>query len=373
MKRADAARAAALVALVGCGTPDRGAVYSRAFAGAEAAETGQRFADAARLYDEAAAGAKIARDAAHARYLAARALERAGDRADAAERLRAIAYASPSFEDSAEAALALGEMQIAGGDRDDLAGWAVMEDVARRFPSSGVARRALLLRIRHEDDRAGERAGLALVDRLTPPFRGTELEDALSYERALHLAALGYDGPARDAFLDTANRWPYPHGGYWDDSLYRASVLDEKLGRYVEAMRDLTRMLSERESSFLVGSYERPRYEPAKVRLCALYRDRLRARDKARECFHELYTDFSHSELRDDALWEESRLFLEGGDAASACARLTTLVLEFPTSRYAPCAAAECPALARAASDAGAPPSCHPYLARSRLGDQPAP
>jgi TolA-binding protein len=359
------AAALALTSVAACGGPDRGPAYVSAFAAGEAAESAGHFVDAAARYDEAALGARVPRDADHARYLAARALERSGDRASAAARLRTIALASPPLEDSAEAAYAIGELQIERGDAE---GWAALLDVVRRFPSDGIARRALRRIVQHDDETVGPGAALARLEPLAATLERTELGETAAYERALHLAVLGEDARARDAFLAVADRWPYPHGSFWDDSLFRASVLDEKLGRYEEATRDLKKMLSERESSMFIGSYERPRYEPAMVRICALYRDRLRDRAKARDCFAHLYTDFPHSELRDDALWEEARLFRDDGDGASACGRLAQLVSEFPSSRYVPCAAAVCPTLALPKGEGGAPATCHPYIARFRLG-----
>ncbi|HEY2512108.1 MAG TPA: hypothetical protein VGI39_14670 [Polyangiaceae bacterium] len=359
-----------LATTLACGTPDRGAEYGRAFNAAEAAETAGRFGEAAARYDEAADGAKIPRDGWHARYLAARALARSGDRADAAVRLKVIADASPPVEDSAEAAYAIAEMQI---DRGDPTGWTASLGVARRFPSSGIARRALLRTLAHQDETEGPRATLGTLTSLEPALASTELAETVGYETALRLATLGEDARARDAFVAVATHWPYPHGVFWDDSLYRASLLDEKLGRYTEAVTDLTRMLGERESSWLVGSYERPRFEPAMVRLCALYRDHFHDRAMARACFERLYTDFTHSELRDDALWEESRLSRDAGDAAGACRDLSRMVREFPDSRYTACAVAECPPLASELRDAGAPGDCHPYLTRFRLGAEAQP
>ncbi len=356
--------ALSIAAVVACSGPNRGTIYVRAFAAGEAAESAGRFAEASARYDEAAGGANVPRDRDHARYLAARALERSGNFADAAARLREIAFASPPLEDSAEAANAIADMEISHGDD---AGWSALRDVATRFPSDGVSRRALRRYVAHEDDVHGARASLDELTRLTPALDRTEIGETVAYEIALHEAALGEDARARDAFLALAARWPYPHGAFWDDALFRASVLDEKLGRIDAAVADLERMLAERESSFFTGTYERPRYEPAMVRLCALTRDALHDRPQARACFDRLYKTFTTSELRDDALWEESRLSREDGDTNGACAQLTTLAGEFPDSRYVPCAAAECPTIARP-SKSGAPAECHAYIARFRLG-----
>jgi TolA-binding protein len=361
-RRATAAIAA--LALSACAGPDRGKEYVAAYAAGEAAVGASKFTEGAARFDDAARTAKVRRDGEHASYLAARALASAGDYAGAAVRLHAIADAAPAREDSAEAANALCEMQLA---RHDDAAWPCFVDVTKRFPSSGIARSSLRRAIAHETDASGAQAGLSLVDSLAPALASTDLAETLAYERATHLEDLGQDQAALDAYLAMTNRWRYPHGAFWDDGLYRASVLAEKLGHTDDAARYLTQMLSERESSWLMGTYERPRFEPAMVRLCALARDRQHDRARARDCFDRLYRDFTTSELRDDALWEEARLFREDGDQASSCARLATLVHDFPDSRFVPCATAQCPAIARP-GDAGAPRTCHPYLEHIRLG-----
>jgi hypothetical protein len=362
--RAREAALAALLASAACAGPDRGKAYDVAYAAGEADVAAGRFAEGAARFDEAAQGAKIRRDADHARYLAARALASAGNLADAATRLRAIADASPPLEDSAEAALAICEMQIA---RSDPAGWDALLDVARRFPSSGIARPAFRRFLAHQDETNGPQATLALLERLAPALDRTDLAETVAYETALHLATLGQDARARDAFLAMTKRWTYFNGSYWDDGLYRVSLLDEKLGDFAGATQVLDQMLGERTSSWIMGTYERPRYEPAMVRLCALARDHFHDRPRARACFDRLYRELTTSELRDDALWEEARLFREDGDSASSCARLATLVHDFPDSRFVPCATAECPGVARPGKG-GAPVECHPYIAKLRLG-----
>jgi hypothetical protein len=364
MRAARLAVTLALAACVACAGPDRGRAYVAAYAAGEAAFGTAKFADAAADFDEAARTAKIHRDADHARYLAARALARAGDHAGAATRLQAIADSSPPLEDSAEAANAIAEMQIA---RADEAGWQALLDVARRFPSSGIARPALRRYVAHEDEAAGPQGSLAFLEKISPTFDRTELEETVAYEIALHLAALGQDLRARDAFLAMTRRWTYVNGVYWDDGLARASALDEKLGDYAGATSLLDQMLAERTSSWMLGTYERPRYEPALVHLCALARDHFRDLVRARACFDRVYRELTTSELRDDALWEEARLYREGGDQPGACTRLAALANDFPDSRYIPCAIATCPSVRRPAKS-HAPLECHPYINALRLG-----
>ncbi len=91
-------------------------------------------------------------------------------------------------------------------------------------------------------------------------MKGTKVEEKVLYERAKRLQATGRTQAARDAYLEVATKWPYPFGGFWDDALFRAATMDEKLGRTNDALAELELLLSRREVAGFMGSYERPRY-----------------------------------------------------------------------------------------------------------------
>jgi outer membrane protein assembly factor BamD (BamD/ComL family) len=202
--------------------------------------------------------------------------------------------------------------------------------------------------------------------------RNTRIEEKVSYERARRLEALSQTAAARDAYLDVANRWPYPFGALNDDALYRAAEMEMKLDRPREAIALLERLLSQREVSSFMGSYERPRYLPAVLRIAQIYEDKLGDRAKARETLHRLYSQFATSTMRDDALWRESELWRKDGDVSTACDRLATLVSDFPDSRYVPCATVRCAAIKRP-SRSKAPTTCHEYLLRGAAPDEREP
>ncbi len=343
----------------GC-APDRGSAYTHALAEARRAETAGRWDEAAARYDAAATEAKVPRDALHARYLAALMLARGDERALAVRRLDAIAAARPAQPDSASAAMRAADLRLRAGDES---GWPRLEALVRAFPTSGVARPALHRLLRHDDETAGPAAAIVRARALQAALAETELGETLAYEIALRLATTGSLEAAREAFVDVATRWPYPGGSLFDDALYRASELDEKLGRFDDAAKDLERMLGEREVARLSGSYQRPRYGPALLRLGVLYRDRLKDKERARQAFHRLYTDFTTSPLRDDALWQEAELWREDGDTGAACERLAALAEDVPDSRYVPCAMQMCPRVKRAAKSK-APAECRAYIQR---------
>jgi tetratricopeptide (TPR) repeat protein len=354
--------AAAAMLAAGCGTPDRGEGYVRAFAEAQRAESAGRLAEAAARYDAAADAAKITRDRDYARHLAALMLEHAGDRSAARERFEALGAASPRTDESASATYEAGWMSIQHGD--EAAGWHELEGVVRRFPNDGVARPALHHLLAHTDETRGVAQSLALLRSLQDAVGNTERGEEIAYEIAVRQARVGETPAARDALIAVAERWPYPHGALFDNALFRASELDEQLGRYPEAIADLQKLLSVRESSWFTGSYERPLFDVGQMRIADLYADRMHDDARAEAELHKLYESFKTSLLRDRALWKEALLLERDGDHAKRCERLATLVQDFPDSRYVPCATALCPGVTRPKTS-HAPLACHRYLGAS--------
>lgn len=350
--------------------PNRGEAYEKSLADARSAVSAGRFDVAADRFDQAAHSAKVPRDGIYARYEAALARARAGDVARAARELRAIATTNPPNDYSSRAAFKAADLAWRS---DPAAGYAEFEAMMLRFPESGDARTALTHVLR-ADDEGGPEKTLAHLEALAPRVAKTSLEEHVVYERAKRLADLKRTAAARDAFVEIANRWPYPRGHYFDDSLFRASEMESQLGRPKEAIEHLERLLSYREMSTMIGSYERPRYIPSILRIAKIYEEQLHDRAKAREALHRLYAEFKTSTLRDDALWREADLWQKDGDKDTACDRLSTLASDFPDSRYVPCVVDRCPSVKRP-SKSKAPKTCHPYLLREHQdeGDATSP
>lgn len=336
--------------------------FEATLASAERAQTAGRWQEAAQRYDQAATVATRPRDREHAQYLAARIRIANGQVAMGAAALGHIAKATPPGEHSAQAAFELARLHAEQGDP---AGWTEMEAVALAFPANGVGRVALHAVLAHDDERGGPAAVLAHIDALSRgPLATTDLAQTLAYQAAACTERLGRLEAAREAYVALATRFPYPFGRLFDDALWHASEIDEKLGRPERAILDLERMLSVRESAHLMGSYERPRFPPAFLRIAALYRDRLGDRARARAAYRRAYDELGPSSpWRDDAAWEEASLFAADGDAAAACGRLRALVSAAPDSRYVPCAVARCPDITRP-KDSRAPKECRSYLER---------
>jgi len=232
---------------------------------------------------------------------------------------------------------------LRGGD--EAGGYAALEAAFRKYPSSGVAGLALRRYFSGLAEHGGDEAVLAYIDQAEPALDQTQLSEQFLYERARRLDARGGKlAEARDAYLVVAERFPYPHGAYWDDALFRGAECEQRLGNPQRALELLTRMLAAREASHLSGSYERPRFANAAYRIAELYRDEIHDLAAARRAFHGVFVDYPSSTLRDDALWQEA-LLARRSSTSEPCAPLALLIRELPDSRYAPCAPKICPKL----------------------------
>lgn len=340
-----------LALLLACG-PGKPSVFAASYAAAERAESAGRYEEAAQAYAAAAADVGAPpREQDHARLLSALVSAKAGDRAGAATLLRALAAGKGEYAGPAEYHLA-----VLSIDSGDPSGWEALDRFLHGYPNTGLALVAFRRRLRHEDE-GGPPQALVYLRALEPTVVGSELEEYVAYFIAERLADAGQTPEALAAFEAVATRFPYPKA-HFDDALYRASELAEALGKPEDAIALLVRMLAERESSSLPGTYNRPRFPDGAFRIAVLWRDKLHDSEKAREAFLRFTDDYPDSIKVDDALWEAAKLTEHD---AARCALLAKLVRAAPDSRYVPCAITRCKDLTRPASSR-APNECHGYL-----------
>jgi tetratricopeptide (TPR) repeat protein len=341
-------------AATGC-APGPSAAYRVAKGAGDRAYSSGRYDEAASAYATAERAADRPRDAAEALYLEASSHQRsrAWDRARAIyERLIAE---QPQSNFARRAAFDLADLEIESGNVEK--GYERYRVLTTTLADHGLARRAMERYLRHLESTGGD--PVAWLKTIFPQIEATELDETVRYTLAGYLEKSSDWQGALDAYVTCAERHPYPTGALFDDALWHASELEEKLGRPARAIEHLRKMLAVRETSTTVGSYERPRFSPAQFRIAVLYRDALGDRAAARREFHRLYESHSTSILRDDALWEEAKLARDDGKGDEACALTALLTRDFPASRYAPCARSLCP------TAAPAPARCHAYLVRT--------
>jgi tetratricopeptide (TPR) repeat protein len=349
-------------AVSACG-PSIGAAYERSFAAGQRAYHSGRYEEAAHDFEQAAQTATRVKDRDEALFEAARMHEKRGAYAEAHAAYERVTKTSPDGPRAARAAYDMALVEVDHGDAER--GYQLLLDATYKYPQHGSARRSLHRLIEHQLDLGGDEAVLKWLDGPGQTLRRSELDQQLDYERALALDRMGKKTEARDLLLKTAKDHPYPFGGLTDDALWHASLVDEELGRYDAAIADLRLLLADREASRMTGSYERPRYSPAQMRIAELYRDKLHDHRLARKEFHTLYSGHPTSVLRDDALWAEAVLAHADGDANEACTLVEALRKEFADSRFSRCGQLLCAAVKPAAKER----PCANYVERQVRGE----
>jgi tetratricopeptide (TPR) repeat protein len=339
--------------LTGCASTKPNA-YRAEVARAERAASAGRKLEAAEAYHQAAEKTDRPLDKNYARYAEARHLESAGKQTEARSILRGLAVLSPPSEYSPMAAFRAAMMirreQPETCQRE-------LEAVVLGFPDNGASRSALREYLQIEAD--GSRDPSAWLSKVATQKPKTAIEQVALWERARLLDQAEKQDQALGEYVLIARTFPYPKGLFRDDALFRASEIEEAGGRFEQAIAYLQELLKDREHSHLVGTYERPKFSKAAVRIARLF-ERQKKLTEARDAWHRVYADYRTSIERDDALWQESRLSRALGDAGESCSALSRLVREFPESRYAACAGQLCPKLEPAKAGI-----CHDYVLRS--------
>lgn len=327
------------LALAACGPPG-GTAFLRAHAAGERAYSAGRYLEAAEKYEAAAKIAERDRDRDEAIYAAGVARLKADDVPGALAHFDALAKEDPPGERAFRSAFRAAEIRIEKGET--ARGYAELEAILKRAPEHGVARRALMAIVNNLEEKEGKAAAIAWEEKFYPGVASTRLGEEVCYDLAHRREKNGDDKGALAGFLSCADKYPYPKGALWDDSLWHASRLHEKLGDVNAAIADLQRMLDKREKSYMSGSYNRPRMSASQFRIGELQRDGLKDNAAARASFRKVYTEHTSSILRPRALFEEAKI----SDPAAACALAELLMKEFEATRYARTADEVCPAAA---------------------------
>lgn len=331
MHSRDVVRMLACTALlcVGCYAPTlskpRGEKHLDALAEAERHQHAGRLSEASQAYERAAGAAERRVDRDESLYRQSRALARMGAYEEAiaiCDRLgesREIARRTLRARlDAAKYRLALGER--ARAERD-------LRALIVAHPESGPARGALRILLGNlDDDGADSERAIEFLRTLRQDVAGSSLGEMLMNLEAELLVRGDRKGEARRLLERQVTEYPYPKGSRWDDALWRLAdlALDDDAPK--DAIAYLKRMIAVHESSFIIGSYTRPLFSKAALRIARIYRDRLHDPAAAIDAYAEARSEFPRSLVVDDALVEEAELRLARGQRARGCALLDELL-----------------------------------------------
>ncbi len=310
------------------------AEYVRHADAAEAATRDGRHRDAAREWGKAANVAETDADRQEARYRAATSSLRAGDEREYRRLLTSLSERAGPRQERAAYDLALNTLR-----HDPAVGGPMVHATIVKYASSGLARGALDRWLATVPE-SGRQAALSQV---YSEVSDADLREYILLLQARNHTASGRHDQALAAYVRLERDHGYPYGHFWDEAMLEQAMLLFTNGDSSRATATLERMLSFREKSTIVGTYER-RYSDATLLLAYIELDQ--DWQKARDRLHRFPNQYPTSRQRDDALWASALLARDNDATEQACVDAALLRQSSPASRYVTCLHHVCPSFA---------------------------
>lgn len=317
-----------LILCVGCVptiSKPRGEKHLASLSEAEAQQHAGRYEEAVASYKAAAASAERRVDRDEALYRASRVLARMNRHAEAIALCDELGAAEPPARrtlrarlDAARYRLLVGEE--ARADQD-------LRKLVMQHPDEGAGKSALrLLLSRHVEGAASPEVALVWVREFAAQTANDSTAETLMNVEAELLLALDRRDEARKKLEEQVARFPYPKGHRWDDALYRLANLSLDAQDPKAAIAYLESMIAVHEQSIGIGSYTRPLFSKAALRIARIYRDDVKDVDAALKAYGRVRSEFPRSLVADDALHEEAELLMARGQREQACDLLRSVV-----------------------------------------------
>jgi tetratricopeptide (TPR) repeat protein len=196
-------------------------------------------------------------------------------------------------------------------------------------PSNALAQPAASHLARSYQDAGDATAGIAALEGLARKVAGKDAWDSVVHEIAGLCRSAGDEQGERGALerIVAKGRWG---SQLWDDSIWSLIELSAARGDRVQEEALLLKLISTREESRLVGSYNSHYHDDALLRLGRLYLEAGRL-DRAADLFAEL-AHWETSRMRDDGYYWAAVVKVRQGRPDEACALLRKLLEKVPGS-----------------------------------------
>ena len=143
------------------------------------------------------------------------------------------------------------------------------------------------------------------------------------------------DKKAAHLFQRIRTQWKFETSPLWDDATWDLSLVRHRQGQYVDEIALLHDLLSTREPTWLLGSYDIKNYKHAAFRIGMVYYEDLKQYAEAAKQFNAFPKLFKHSTYRDDAMWWEGNAWLRAEQPHKAQRAFQRLLKEYPNSQLA--------------------------------------
>lgn len=306
----------------------RGETHLNAMAEAEAHQHHGRLQEAADAYAKAAETAERRVDRDEAKYRESRVYARLGNYEKAKQLCDQLGEAEPIARRTLRARLDAARYRLLSEDESEMkSADDALRSLITEFPDSAAARGALrMLAARHIDGVEDKEEALAWLEALLEEVRNESIGEPLMNIQGELLLSLGRRDEAIGIFESQVEKYPYPQGRRWDDALYRLAELALEDKNPKKAIAFLEQMIEVHESSYIIGSYTRPMFSKAALKIARIYRDELNDPKAAIKAYAHVRSEFPRSLSVDDALEEEAELRLAQGDRGAGCDLLREVI-----------------------------------------------
>ncbi len=297
----------------------RGEEHLDALAEAEGHLHHGRLEQAVASFARAAEAAERRVDRDESLYRQSRVYARMGDYESALKVCDRLGAADPIARRTLRARLDAGRYRVLLGEKDranrDL------RALVLEHPDSAAAKGALriLVQMNVREAETIEKGLFWLKTLQSEIEEGNTTHEALLYLEADLLISRGKRAEATEVLEQQVEQYPYPHGRRWDNALWILADLALEDGDAEAAIKHLEHMISVHEKSFIIGSYTRPMFSKAALRIARIYRDKLDNPSAALKAYARVRSEFPNSLVVDDALEEEAMLRIDTGDAKKGC------------------------------------------------------
>jgi len=164
-----------------------------------------------------------------------------------------------------------------------------------------------------------------------------ELADNFLYEAArVHFErnTQNDDDRAIALYRKIVSRWAFETSALWDDALWDISEIQHRRGQFREEIKSLQHLLSTREFTTWIGSYEIRSYKHAAMRIGKVYYLDLKDYKAAAVRFAAFETEFRESRYVDDAIWWLGHSLAKAGRTTQAKATFKRLLATYPQSKF---------------------------------------
>lgn len=296
----------------------RGKAHLDALAAAESHQHHGRYEEAAASYLRAADAAERRVDRDESLYRQSRVLARMGEYERAIAVCDQLGASEVIARRTLRARLDAARYRLRTGEEERA--YRDLRALAVEHPDSAAASGAVRTLVSvHVDGVADKEQGLAWLAQLEQEVTPSSVGEVLMTAQAELLAELGRRPEAIRVLRAQVERYPYPQGARWEEALSRLADLALDQGDPQQAIDYLKKMVSVHERSFIVGSYTRPKFPRAALRIARIYRDELSDPLAAIAAYREVRSEFPRSRVVDDALAEEAELQLARGEQEEGC------------------------------------------------------